>query len=198
MDIGGQQDWQSTTFKRVSLPESRYAGKQFAGCIFEHCQFRDTAFQDCIFDECSFKECDLSLMKVNGSQFRGAKFSGCQLLGVNWAEAHWPSVSLHEQITFTGCALNYATFFGIDLEKVVMRDCAAKEVDFSEAKLVSADCRGTDFAGSRFLHTDLTDADFRGALNYTIHAGQNTLKRTKFSLPEAMSLLYSLEILLEE
>jgi hypothetical protein len=44
----------------------------------------------------------------------------------------------------------------------------------------------------------LTQADFTGATNYAIAASLNTLKKTKFSLPEAMSLLYSLDIILTE
>jgi fluoroquinolone resistance protein len=56
----------------------------------------------------------------------------------------------------------------------------------------------TDFSNSRFQHTNLTEADFTGATNYAIAASLNTLKKTKFSLPEAMSLLYSLDIILTE
>jgi len=44
----------------------------------------------------------------------------------------------------------------------------------------------------------LTEADFTGAKNYAIAASSNTLKKTKFSLPEAMGLLYSLDIVLTE
>jgi hypothetical protein len=46
---------------------------------------------------------------------------------------------------------------------------------------------------SRFLHTTLT-----GASNYAIAANLNTLKGTKFSLPEAMNLLHSLDIVVTD
>lgn len=45
-----------------------------------------------------------------------------------------------------------------------------------------------------FSNTNLTEADLSAARNYHITPGQNVLKRAKFSLPEAMSLLYSLDI----
>jgi uncharacterized protein YjbI with pentapeptide repeats len=77
-----------------------------------------------------------------------------------------------------------------------MVECVAKGVDFADADLSQADCGHTDFGESRFLHTDLTEADFVGATNYAIAPNLNVLKRTKFSLPEAMSLLYGLEIIL--
>ena len=48
------------------------------------------------------------------------------------------------------------------------------------------------------MHANLTEADFTGAKNYAIAPGMNTLKKTKFSLPEAMSLLYNLDIKLTE
>jgi fluoroquinolone resistance protein len=79
---------------------------------------------------------------------------------------------------------------------VTLRKCIAREVSFEEADLTKADCRGTDFSGSRFNHTNLTEADFTGALNYAISPSDNTLKKTRFSLPEAMSLLHALDIVL--
>jgi hypothetical protein len=45
---------------------------------------------------------------------------------------------------------------------------------------------------------DLTQADFTGARDYTIAPNLNQLKQTKFSLPEAMALLYGLDIILTE
>jgi fluoroquinolone resistance protein len=71
-------------------------------------------------------------------------------------------------------------------------------VDFAEADLTLANCTFTDFTNSRFQHTNLTQADFTGATNYTIAPNLNTLKKTKFSLPEAMALLYGLDIVLTE
>ena len=76
--------------------------------------------------------------------------------------------------------------------------CLAKDVDFAEADLTQANCTGTDFTDSRFNHTNLTEADFTDATHYNISATDNTLKKTRFSLPEAVSLLYSLDIILKE
>ena len=73
-----------------------------------------------------------------------------------------------------------------------------REVDLAQADLTDGFFRGCDFSGSRFLNTDLTRADFRGATNYGIGAQHNILKNTRFSLPEAMALLYGLDILLDD
>jgi hypothetical protein len=43
----------------------------------------------------------------------------------------------------------------------------------------------------------LTKADFRKAFNYGIDFKFNNLKKAKFSLPEAIALLTSLDIILD-
>jgi uncharacterized protein YjbI with pentapeptide repeats len=93
-----------------------------------------------------------------------------------------------------GCVVNYSTFMGLNLKKINLSKCIAREVSFEETNLTQANCRFTDFENSRFIRTNLTEADFTGAKNYSIAASLNTLKKTRFSLPEAMSLLYNLDI----
>ena len=77
-----------------------------------------------------------------------------------------------------------------------MRECIAKDVDFRETLLMKSDLSHTDFADSIFIKTDLTEADLTEARNYNINATLNTIKNAKFSLPEAISLLYGLDIVL--
>ncbi len=78
-----------------------------------------------------------------------------------------------------------------------MVKCEAHEVDFTETDLNHGDFKNTDFAGSRFFKTNLAYADFKGALNYYIDSQNNTFKQTRFSLPEAICLLKSMDIILE-
>jgi uncharacterized protein YjbI with pentapeptide repeats len=86
----------------------------------------------------------------------------------------------------------------LKLHSLQIADCVARHADFAEADLTKANFRGTDLTDARFLHTNLTEADFTGAFNYSINASLNTLKQTKFSLPEALSLLHNLDIVLVE
>ena len=120
------------------------------------------------------------------------------MVGINWSEASWPKRGLLRSIDLIRCAISHSTFIGLSLRRMQIAECLARDVDFTEADLSQADCRHTDFAQSRFLHTDLTKADFTGATNYAIAPNLNVLKKTKFSLPEAMSLLYGLDIILED
>ncbi|HUW94716.1 MAG TPA: pentapeptide repeat-containing protein, partial [Anaerolineae bacterium] len=97
---------------------------------------------------------------------------------------------------FVGCAISHSTFMGLTLPRMEVRDCVALDVDFREADLSKADFAGTDLSQSLFGNTNLSEADLSRARNYHIDPGQNTLKQARFSLPEAMSLLYSLDIIL--
>jgi uncharacterized protein YjbI with pentapeptide repeats len=120
------------------------------------------------------------------------------VIGVNWTEASWPKKGFMCPISFVKCALNYSTFIGLALKRIVIRECMAIDVDFREADLTEADLTHTDFTDSLFIKTNLTEANLTHAKNYKINASLNVLKKTKVSLPEAMSLLHSLDIILVE
>ncbi len=105
---------------------------------------------------------------------------------------------LLNSVNFVDCDLSYSVFIGLTLRKMIVTKCVAKDVDFAEADLTQADFTYTDLAESQFLHTNLTEADFTHARNYWIDAGLNTLKQARFSLPEAIALLRSMNIVLVE
>lgn len=190
--------YDSQEFRKTALRSGTVSGKEFDSCTFIKCAFTETVFQTCKFRDCVFRECDLSLAKLPGCVFYNTRFEHCQLLGINWTETAWAKSKFVKPVDFFDCALNHATFIGLNLKQVSITRCTAHDVDFAEAKLIKADCTGTDFSDSRFLHTDLTQADFTGATNYAIAPTLNTLKKTKFSLPAAMALLYGLDIVLTE
>jgi uncharacterized protein YjbI with pentapeptide repeats len=133
---------------------------------------------------------------VKSSQFSSVQFEGCKVIGINWTEASWQKGGFFRLIDFHDCTLNYSSFFGLKLKGIKITQSTAREVDFGETDLTAGVFDHTDFSGSIFMHTDLTEADFTTATNYSISAKNNTLKKTKFALPEAMSLLYSLDIIL--
>lgn len=191
---GDQREFDAQVFRGLAGSQADLSGKEFSACEFIRCNFHEAVLRETRFRDCTFKHCDLSLSDVSGSVFIGVKFEDSQLVGINWTDVAWNKDKLHKPVEFVRCVLNHGTFTGLDLKKIQMLKCIAHDVDFSDANLSQAVCRSTDFNNSRFVHTNLTEADFTGAQNYTIAAGLNTLKKTKFSLPEAMSLLYSLDI----
>jgi uncharacterized protein YjbI with pentapeptide repeats len=201
MEFSGaqQQEYTSQEFKKTVLKNDQVFLKEFSACTFIKCAFNESVFQDCKFRDCTFKECDLSLVSLKGCSFANTRFEDSKVIGVNWTETSWATAKvIFKPVDFLGCVINYSNFMGLNLKKVMINKCIAREVSFEDANLTQANCRFTDFMNSRFIRTNLTEADFTGAKNYAIAAGLNTLKKTKFSLPEAMSLLYNLDISLTD
>jgi uncharacterized protein YjbI with pentapeptide repeats len=196
LSISSDTVYTDSEFKDVRLEGGRVGSAEFQDCTFVDCNFVESVFQNCRFAGCLFRGCDLTLVNVEGSAFSSVRFERCTAAGVNWTRAAWPAVLLGKPLSFSECALNHATFIDLKLQGIKVRDCAAVDVDFRAADLTRADFSGTDLSKSLFGDTDLTEADLSHARNYDIDPGRNTLKQTRFSLPEAMSLLHSLDIVL--
>ena len=193
--------YEDQKFNNLVIDKKEIQGITFQNCTFNNCSFRETIFRMCKFRVCTFKEGDLSLIQVDGSTFTRTRFEDLKLIGVNWVMGSWGKKEIQQSlksVDFENCVLNYSTFMGLTLQRSLIRKCIAKEVDFSDADLKLADCTYTDFENSRFSNTDLTEADLRGATNYFIVPHLNILKKTKFSLPDALSLLYNLDIIISD
>jgi fluoroquinolone resistance protein len=190
-----------TLIEEAEFKSQDYAGKEIrfkeiTDTRFIRCTFAEASFTECRFKNCTFINCDLSMARVKSSRFSNVQFEGCKAVGINWTQASWEKGGFFRLIDFDNCSLNYSSFFGLTLKKIRVVNCTAREVDFGEADLTGATFSHTDFSGSIFMRTNLTEADFVHATNYTISAKNNTLKKTKFALPEALSLLHSLDIVL--
>ncbi len=181
-------------FTQLDLSGHHLIEKEFDGCFFDGCHFSDVIFEQCKFYECRFVNCNLSLASVKGCSFYDTSFEECKVVGVNWTKAAWPRIKLNSPLNFTKCILNNSSFFGLGLKEISMIECKVKEVDFRESDCTEANFTYSDFENSLFNKTNLTQADFREAVNYQIDIFFNNIKKAKFSLPEAMSLLASLDI----
>ncbi len=103
------------------------------------------------------------------------------------------------------------TFRNINLEKrrlqeVFFRDCEFERVDFQFCLLREACFQDVsmkhavfdkcDLQNCQFANADLSHADMTTARNYFVNSQSNKLHKTKFSLPEALSLLGNFDIIL--
>ncbi len=192
--IDSQTQYTDRYFEEANLNGQRLVSSQFVECTFVNCSFVETVLLDCRFSNCTFKDCDMSLLQVPGSIFSGTHFTDSKLIGINWTHGDWGSNLLQEPLIFTRCVLNHSTFIGLELKEFQIKDSIASDIDFREADLTQSDFGGTDLAESLFSRTNLTKADFSRARNYNISPEENILTRAQFSLPEAMSLLYNLDI----
>jgi fluoroquinolone resistance protein len=83
------------------------------------------------------------------------------------------------------------------LPRAAIVRCQAFECDFTETDLSHTDLRGSDFKGSTFARTNLGHADLREARNYAIDPTANTIRKARFSLPDALVLLNAFDIEVE-
>ncbi|MFH0773368.1 MAG: pentapeptide repeat-containing protein [bacterium] len=181
------------TFTGITLTSQKIKNKEFENCTFEKCIFIECVFDTCRFIDSSFSGCSISANKPYNSQFINISFEDSKIMGFDWTKAK--SIRL---LSFKRCDISYSNFSYIKLPDLKIVECAAKEVNFNEADLTNGIFTKTDFSKSVFSSTNLTKADFRKAFNYCIDFTFNTVKKAKFSLPEATSLLRSLDIVLKE
>jgi fluoroquinolone resistance protein len=188
------------TFNNLSNTAQLINAVEFVECTFNNCNFSESTFKHCLFEKCKFVDCNLSLVKIQGSRFLEVSFIDSKLIGINWSEGVFKTKSLLQRkpFDFDHCVLNHCVFFGLDLKEIKMSQCSLINANFEEADLSKADCTKSDFKNTQFNRTNLTETNFNGATNYSISSQANTLKKTRFSLPEAISLLYNLDIVLED
>ncbi|MFC2038594.1 pentapeptide repeat-containing protein [Chloroflexota bacterium] len=190
-------DFQKESYFREQLSRLSLTGETVQSVVFEECEFNNCSFIGCKFEkcrffQCKFNECDLSNVLPMNSEFIEVSFSKCKAIGVDWTKA-----TRIKELDFSECLINYSNFRMMKLPGISMTKCEAKEIDFIETDLSKGTFRGTDFEKSVFFKTNLTKADFSRAINYTIDTKTNLLKKTRFSLPEAMALLDTLDIIIE-
>ena len=122
----------------------------------------------CKFVDCTFVASDLSNATLKNCVFRGVRFEHSKLIGINWTDAE---TVMH--LEFRQCQLSFGNFEGLDLRKSIFEDCIAREVEFARANLMTVNAQRTDSRGANFQGSNLTKADFRGAQEYSIRAGQS-------------------------
>lgn len=193
--IASHANYSDVTFKNLEQTHDRIEGTRFADCTFNGCNFSETVFQSCRFLDCDFIDCTMKMTTVPGTTLARVGFKRCSLLGVNWTEADWEAWSTKlSRITFADCDLKYSVFFALELKQLKLTNCTAHEANFAEADLTDADFAGTDLQGAIFLRTNLTRANFVGASHYALNLNDNPSKGAKFALPEAVNLLYHMDI----
>lgn len=195
-DIRKETSYTDKTFEATRLAQAEIASSEFHDCTFTRCSFAETIFRECRFVDCTFQQCGFSLVQLPGSSFSGTRFEDTKLIGIDWTRANWTKIKLADPISFLRCTISHSTFIGLELKRIAIKECTAIDVDFREANLEEADFEGTDLAESLFGNTNLAKADLSKAFNYQIIPGENILKGARFSLPEAVSLLYNLDIIL--
>jgi uncharacterized protein YjbI with pentapeptide repeats len=167
-------------------------GKGFAHCIFENCDLTKCNLTGAKFVDCVFKRCNLSLAKLDGCRLQGVAFYECKFMGTNFGVCDPLFLSLR----FFHCLIDTCNFSDLSLKGTVFEHSHIRETHFTHANLTEANFAGSDLRGSIFHNTDLSHANFVGARDYAINPLTNQLKQARFSMPDVVTLLDSLGIII--
>ena len=193
-----KQEYYDQIIEKVHLEQDEILRGNYTDCIFVQCSFEAVVLNNCRFSSCIFQECNLNLAQIAKCSFPSTRFEKSKLMGINWTQGDWSTSGFGNLVGFFDCVISHSTFIGLELKRIQMKNCIANEVDFRDADLSYVDFGGTDLARSIFGNTNLTKADLSQARNYAIDPSNNILKKAKFSMPEAMALLYSMDIVLKD
>ena len=184
--------FENMTFNSESNSFDLKKSLEFVECHFFGIDFSQYNLSRFRFLDCEFHECNLSNSSLKGANFKHSIFNKSKLIGLNWSEATSLSIS-----SFSECILDYSIFHSMNLKCFIFTDCKMMEVEFSESQLAKALINRCMLRGTTFNKANLQEADLRGSTEYFIDVRYTNVKKAKFSMPEALSLLSSLDIILE-
>ena len=167
---------------------------KFVDCSFENCLFEECRILNCIFVNCRFENCTVISLEAKYSEIKNGDFQRCNLIGVHWEEL-FPTGKYAcpiEQIK--NCCLKYNTFADADFRKADFSDNIIQESMFDGCDLQESNFQNCRLEKTQFTRCDIRKSDFRNSSGYVIDIVSNKLKQAKFSYPEVVRLLNSLEI----
>jgi len=183
--------YENEVFENIEWRET-LEDTEFYNCVFKNSSFQSSRLADCSFDQCSFIQCNLSLVEIAHTSILDARFTDCKMLGISWSATGGFLSAFYER-----SVLNNNIFADMNLTRFRFSSCSFVEASFHNTKLRHAVFDDCDMSGCRFSQADLSHADFTTSRNYYVNAGSNKLHKTRFSLPEAASLLGNLDIVLK-
>jgi fluoroquinolone resistance protein len=180
------------TFTNVSYCGQKLVQTEFDTCTFLNCDFSNADFSESDLLNCKFEGCNFSVAKFAGTGMKDVHFVGCKLIGLAFEDCS----DFLFAVNFQKCTLDYSSFTEKKMKKTKFTDCSLKEVDFSATDLSMAVFENCDLFLTVFQRTNLENADFRTAANYTIDPEVNRIKKAKFSYSGISGLLlkYNIEI----
>jgi fluoroquinolone resistance protein len=187
-----QENYTGEVFSKVEMGDEEIQSVTFEECRFNECSFIATKLPGCRFVNCKFTDCTLSAIAVTNARFDNTSFEKCKAIGIDWTLA-----KEFRDMAFKNCQLNYSNFRFLKIAKTKMTGCEVKDADFTETDLSLSDLSNSDFEKTRFMKTNLNGANLKGATNYAIDARYCSLKKTRFSYPEVVTLLQNLDIIIE-
>ena len=184
--------------KDKQYEDENFENYEFIECDFTGCQFLNVKLSNCKFKNCRFSNCVIGNSTFLYCEAKNLEFVNSVLIGVIWNDLKANGIETATIFrSMKSCTIKYNYFTNLKLVKYDFRGSQFDESYFEECKLTDSKFNGVNLHGTKFIRCDLSGADFRDALEYVIDIADNKLKNAKFSFPEVVSLLSSLNIIID-
>lgn len=188
------KNYEEQVFKGKNLKEVSIEHHNFVDCHFDDCYFEACRIISCSFTNCRFTNCDIISLSSEHSEVKGAVFQKCNLIGVHWEKLSPANKYLHSIDKFSHCYLKYNFFVDMNLKSFDFSTNVIQESIFEKCNLSESNFNDCNLESTQFVGCDIRKSDFREARGYSIDISTNKLKAARFSFPEVVRLLDSLEI----
>ena len=190
----GDDDFDDETFRGGDWTGADLSGKTFFDCELLNLSAREVNLRDCVFEDCRFEGCDLTMAVIVGARFSDVEFVDCKLMGVDWSQV----TGLTFSVSYQRCVLSHGSFMDLRMKNIKIIGCRAHETNFAGVDLTGADFADTDLLGAKFVDTNLSGADLSSASNYEINPGDNTLRKTRYSIEAALAMAERMGIVVSD
>ncbi len=189
--------FENEKIKDLKLRNEVISDREYIDCEFYNCNFIDVDFNNCLFKDCKFHNCTMNGIRFKFSVMKNAILDGSDFISINWNTLKGDSIGAEPINTVRECFFKYNNFILMKLNKVKFSSSKFQESLFENCDLIEADFKDTRFESTQFIQCNMEKADFRGAHGYVIDIQSNKLKKAKFSFPEVINLLNSIDIVID-
>lgn len=193
MMIESNEIYETIHFKNDNFTYAEAAEATFTHCQFDNCDFTGAELMESSFESCTFRECNFSLVQLKGARLNKVIFENSKVMGIHFNLCSHFALGFD----FKACHVQSCIFMELALRQISFQECQIVDCDFYKTDLTQANFNRAVFQGAIFEQTVLVKADFREAVGYNINPNNNKVKKAKFSLPEVVTLLDHLDIVID-
>lgn len=186
--------YESEVFENIELNNEILENTKFIECEFVGCKIQHSTLRVVKFLDCKFKSCSIINIKFQSSQFQNIDFLNCNINGINWKTLESNRQFIPVIKSLKKSFLKYSIFYDMDLKNFDFEGNNFCETLFNRCNLEGANFKNCNFDGSEFKENNLKKSQFKEAYGYNIDINSNELSGAKFSFPEVIKLLESLNI----
>ena len=180
------------TFSDLKIESADLSNREFERCTFRRCTLPHSRWVETRLEDCVFERCDLLQMVPEKLALRGVTFADTRLMGVDWSQLGTMPV-----VQFERCDLRYSSFVALKLRRTRFVSCNAREAVFIDVDLSEADFTDTDMPGSTVQGCVLVKTDFRLSTGLLFNPQANQVKGARISVETAVALAQSLGMVVE-